>query len=124
MPEVNVEINGKKYRMACEPGQEEHLLGLAGEFNRRVEEFKGIFGEIGDIRMTVMAGIALIDELAVAEAKIAALQRDVATLSAAGQSVAAEMDDLEARFARRLNDAARKIESIATAIDEAGAPTS
>jgi cell division protein ZapA len=124
MPEVNVEINGKKYRMACEPGQEEHLLGLAGEFNRRVEEFKGIFGEIGDIRMTVMAGIALIDELAVAEAKIAALQRDVATLSQAGQSVAAEMDDLEARFARRLNDAARKIESIATAIDEAGAPTS
>jgi len=121
MPEVNVEINGKKYRMACEPGQEEHLLGLAGEFNRRVEEFKGIFGEIGDIRMTVMAGIALIDELALAEAKIAALQQDVATLSAAGQSVSAEIDELEVKFARRLNDAARKLEAIATAIDEAGA---
>lgn len=122
MPEVNVEINGKKYRMACEPGQEEHLLGLAGEFNRRVEEFKGIFGEIGDIRMTVMAGIALIDELAVAQGRIAALEQDVATLSQAGQSVSAEMDDLEMRFARRLNDAARKLEAIATAIDEAGAP--
>jgi len=121
MPEVNVEINGKKYRMACEPGQEEHLLGLAGEFNRRVEEFKGIFGEIGDIRMTVMAGIALIDELAVAEAKIAALQQDVATLSQAGQSVSAEIDELEVKFARRLNDAARKLEAISAAIDEAGA---
>jgi cell division protein ZapA len=124
MPEVNVEINGKKYRMACEPGQEEHLLGLAAEFNRRVEQFKQVFGEIGDIRLTVMAGIALIDELAIAESRIAELQQDVATLSEAGQSVSAEMDDLEARFARRLNDAARKIESIATAIDEAGAPTS
>lgn len=122
MPEVNVEINGKKYRMACEPGQEEHLLGLAGEFNRRVEQFKQVFGEIGDIRLTVMAGIALIDELAIADGRIAALQQDVATLSQAGQSVSAEMDDLEARFARRLNDAARKIEAIATAIDEAGAP--
>lgn len=121
MPEVNVEINGKKYRMACEPGEEAHLLGLAGEFNRRVEEFKGIFGEIGDIRMTVMAGIALIDELAVAEAKIAELQHDVATLSAAGQSVSAEIDDLEVKFARRLNDAARKLEAISAAIDEAGA---
>jgi cell division protein ZapA len=124
MPEVNVEINGKKYRMACEPGQEEHLLGLAAEFNRRVEQFKQVFGEIGDIRLTVMAGIALIDELAIADSRIAELQQDVATLSEAGQSVSAEMDDLEARFARRLNDAARKIESIATAIDEAGAPTS
>lgn len=123
MPEVNVEINGKKYRMACEPGQEEHLLGLAGEFNRRVEQFKQVFGEIGDIRLTVMAGIALIDELAIADGRIAALQQDVATLSQAGQSVSAEMDDLEARFARRLNEAARKIEAIATAIDEAGAPT-
>jgi cell division protein ZapA len=122
MPEVNVEINGKKYRMACEPGQEEHLLGLAGEFNRRVEEFKGIFGEIGDIRMTVMAGIALIDELAVAEGKIAALEQHVATLTQAGQSVASEMDDLEAKFARRMNDAARKLEAISAAIDEAGAP--
>lgn len=122
MPEVNVEINGKKYRMACEPGQEEHLLGLAGEFNRRVEQFKQVFGEIGDIRLTVMAGIALIDELAIAEGKVGALEQDVATLSQAGQSVSAEMDDLEGRFARRLNDAARKIEAIATAIDEAGAP--
>jgi len=32
------------------------------------------------------------------------------------------MDELEARFARRLNDAARKLEAIATAIDETGAP--
>jgi len=122
MPEVNVEINGKKYRMACEPGQEEHLLGLADEFNRRVEGFKQVFGEIGDIRLTVMAGIALIDELAVADRRIAALQQDVAVLTDAGQSVSAEMDELEARFARRLNDAARKLEAIATAIDETGAP--
>ena len=122
MPEVNVEINGKKYRMACEPGQEEHLLGLADEFNRRVEGFKQVFGEIGDIRLTVMAGIALIDELAVADRRIAALQQDVAVLTDAGQAVSAEMDELEARFARRLNDAARKLEAIATAIDETGAP--
>jgi cell division protein ZapA len=122
MPEVNVEINGKKYRMACEPGQEEHLLGLAEAFNQRVETFKQVFGEIGDIRLTVMAGIALIDELAIAEGKIQGLQHDVAALTDAGQSVSAEMDELEAKFARRLSDAARKLEAIATAIDETGAP--
>lgn len=121
MPEVNVEINGKKYRMACEPGQEEHLLGLAGEFNARVERFKQVFGEIGDIRLTVMAGIALIDELSVAQERIEVLSQHAETLAQAGQSVAAEMDELEAKFARRLNDAARKIEAIATTIDEAGA---
>ena len=28
MPEVNVEIDGKKFRMACEEGQQAHLLEL------------------------------------------------------------------------------------------------
>jgi cell division protein ZapA len=69
-----------------------------------------------------MAGIALIDELAIAAGRIETLQQDVAALTEAGQSVSAEMDELEAKFARRLNDAARKLEAIATAIDETGAP--
>lgn len=121
MPEVNVEINGRKYRMACEEGQEAHLLGLAERFNRQIDGFKGTFGEIGDNRLTVMAGIAVVDELAEAERRIAQLQQDLAQLSQAGDALGREADELERKFAKRLNEAARKIESIATALDEAGA---
>ena len=56
MPEVNVEINGRKYRMACEEGQQGHLIALAERFNASVEGLKGAVGEIGDNRLTVMAG--------------------------------------------------------------------
>lgn len=121
MPEVNVEINGRKYRMACEEGQEEHLLGLAERFNRQVDQFKDGFGEIGDNRLTVMAGIAVMDELLEAERRIAKLEEDIATLTQAGEALTAESDELEQRLARRLNEVARKIEAIATAIDETGA---
>jgi cell division protein ZapA len=121
MPEVNVDINGRKYRMACEEGQEEHLLGLAGQFNRYIDAFKGDFGEIGDNRLTVMAGIAILDELAEANRKIGELQQDVASLTRAGEAISHEAEELEQKFAKRLNDAARKIEAIAQAIDETGA---
>ncbi len=121
MPEVNVDINGRKYRMACEEGQEQHLLGLADRFNQHIDAFKGTFGEIGDNRLTVMAGIAVLDELAEAERKIAELRRDVASLTGAGEALTREAEELELRFAKRLNEAARKIESISTAIDETGA---
>jgi len=121
MPEVNVEINGRKYRMACEEGQENHLLGLATRFNQQIDGFKGTFGEIGDNRLTVMAGIAVLDELAEAERRIAALEQDVAALSQAGQSLSGEAEALERKFAKRLNDAARKIEAIAAVIEETGA---
>ena len=75
MPEVNVEINGRKYRMACEEGQQAHLIGLADRFNAQVEGLKGAVGEIGDNRLTVMAGIAVLDELSEAERKIKAMTR-------------------------------------------------
>jgi cell division protein ZapA len=120
MPEVNVEINGRKYRMACEEGQEAHLLGLAERFNSHIDAFKGGFGEIGDNRLTVMAGIAVLDELADAERRIALLKEDVANLTAAGEALTQEAEELERKFAKRMNEAARKVESIATAIDETG----
>jgi cell division protein ZapA len=121
MPEVNVEINGRKYRMACEEGQEPHLLALADRFNRSIEGLKGTFGEIGDNRLTVMAGIAVLDELAEAESRIAALQKELSDASASGQQVTQQAASLEHLFAQRLAEAARKLEAVATAIDETGA---
>jgi cell division protein ZapA len=122
MPEVNVEIDGKKFRMACEEGQEQHLLTLAERFNRTVIGLKGSFGEIGDNRLVVMAGIAVLDELAEAEDRIEALKQDIADLTSAGRELTIEAEELEQSFARRLSDAARKVEAIAQAIDETGAP--
>ncbi len=122
MPEVNVEIDGKKFRMACEEGQEQHLLTLAERFNRTVIGLKGSFGEIGDNRLVVMAGIAVLDELAEAEDRIEALKRDIADLTSAGHELTTEAEELERNFARRLSEAARKVEAIAQAIDETGAP--
>ena len=78
MPEVNVEINGRKYRMACEEGQEAHLNMLAETFNGKIEALKQSFGEIGDSRLTVMAGIAAVDELFEARREVERLQQSVA----------------------------------------------
>ncbi len=121
MPEVNVEINGRKYRMACEEGQEPHLMELAERFDKSIDGLKGTFGEIGDNRLTVMAGIAVLDELVEAESRISALERSVAELAEAGRQVGHQHQTLEQLFAQRLAEAARKLEAVATAIDETGA---
>jgi len=120
MPEVNVEINGRRFRLACEEGQEDYLRGLVDQFNQQIEGFKGQFGEIGDNRLVVMAGIAVLDELGETKRTIAKLERDIEKLTLAGQAMHKESEELEARFARRMAEAARKLEAIATAIDETG----
>ena len=123
MADVLVEIDGKKYRMACEDGQEEHLLALANRFNKTVLDLKGDFGQVGDNRLVVMAAIAVLDELGEAEKRIDSLKADIAELTTAGRDLTIEAEEMEQKFARRLAEAARKVESIATAIDETGSPT-
>jgi len=118
--EVSVEINGRKYRMACEDGQETHLSSLATRFNSYIDDYKGTFGEIGDNRLTVMAGIAVVDELVEAERKLEQLRGELQTVTKAGNDVAAEAETMESKFAAKLADVARRIESIATAVDAAG----
>lgn len=120
MPEVSVDINGRKFRMACEEGQEQHLQDLAHRFDQQLESFKGSFGEIGDNRLTVMTGLAVLDELVEAEKKLGALQTELDQVTAAGQAVADESDELEGKFASKMEEVARRLELVATSIDATG----
>lgn len=63
MAHVTVTIDGKQFRMACEDGQERHLENLALDLDNRIRLVRESFGEIGDLRLTVMAALMVTDEL-------------------------------------------------------------
>jgi cell division protein ZapA len=77
MHHINVTINGRQYRMACEEGQEARLLKLAESLEARVESLRGKFGEIGDSRLTVMAALTVCDELVDATQRIRNLEEEL-----------------------------------------------
>src|SRR4051794_26901348 len=87
MPQVTVTIAGRSYRMACGEGEETHLEGLAALYDGKIQEMRGSFGEIGDMRLHVMAALTLADDLAETRRRMAALEEEIAalrTLAAAG----------------------------------------
>src|SRR5436305_12767118 len=75
MPQVSVTINGRKFRVACEEGQENHLTKLAADLDGRIEKLRAEHGEIGDARLTIMAALTLADELAELGGKLRRLAR-------------------------------------------------
>ena len=116
MPQVSVTIAGRAYRMACDNGQEEHLIGLGRHLDARIDELRAAFGEIGDMRLSVMAAITMADELAEARRRLASLEENVAQLSLERSSSGDREAATQARLAELVADAADRIERLADAL--------
>jgi cell division protein ZapA len=112
MAHVSVTINGRQFRMACDDGQEDHLLKLAAEVNEKVDQLKGAFGEIGDTRLTVMAAIMVADELADVRRRLKAAEAELAALRDARSLLAERAVEREASMAGTLDEAAASIERL------------
>lgn len=116
MGQVNVTINGRQYRMACEDGQEGHLMGLAQDIESRIAGLRAAFGEIGDQRLTMMVAIMVADELHEANRRLAALTAECEALRDSGAAAAARAEAGEQAAAEALSSAAQRIERLAQGI--------
>src|SRR6202166_3971519 len=110
MNHINVTINGRQYRMACEEGQEARLLQLAESFETRIENLRGKFGEIGDARLTVMAALTVCDELLDAGDRIRSLEQKLAALRDLRAAAADKTRSTQIAMANALNSTADRIE--------------
>jgi cell division protein ZapA len=103
MAQVEITINGRDYRVACEDGQEAHLANLAGYIDRKIGDLVKDVGQIGDTRLMVMASLLVADELSDTRDELAAAQ---ASASAAA--------------ARQLDALTERVESLAERLEAAG----
>jgi cell division protein ZapA len=112
MAQVSVTINGRQFRMTCEDGQEEHLEKLARELDARIGGLRAKFGEIGDTRLTVMAAITVVDELAEAGTRVKRLEEELAALQGARTAISDRNKAAQTSIATALSAAAERIEGI------------
>ncbi|MFC4623682.1 cell division protein ZapA [Daeguia caeni] len=116
MATVTVTIDGKSYRMACDEGQEEHLAGLAARFDQYVTHLKSSFGEIGDLRLTVMAGIMVMDELDELQKRLQRIENELDSLRQARDEALNRADRNDAALTDLLSNIAVRLEQMAARI--------
>ncbi|HTO33711.1 MAG TPA: cell division protein ZapA [Pararhizobium sp.] len=124
MAQVTVMIDGKAYRMACEEGQEDHLTELATRFDQYVSHLKSQFGEIGDLRLTVMAGIMVMDELSEVDRKLKSLQTEADNLKQGRDATQSDNARAEEALASALSEVTAQIQGIAQKLSGKAAPVS
>ncbi len=113
MPSVSVMINGKAYRMACDEGQEQHLLGLGERLNEAIDDLRAAFGEIGDQRLIVMAAITMADRAAESARRLAEAKSQLSELRNEASKSPARERQVEEEVARAVNEAAERVTEIA-----------
>ena len=126
MPEVEIEIGGRRFEVACQPGEEDYLISAATALNEEASNIGQQSGRLSESRMLLMAGLMLADQMGSFKDKLA--KRDVeltdarseisklqAKLSASLLS-GAENEELVSGFEKTLTDIADKAEHLASKI--------
>ena len=119
MAHVQVTIAGRSYRMACGDGEEKHLEDLAAALDSKIGDMRRAFGEIGDMRLQVMAALTLADELAETKGRVEALEREIAALKAVSAAADERSDKSERQLADALVKAAEQVEILARSLGHA-----
>lgn len=109
MAQVTVVINGRKYPIACDDGQEAHLTRLGSYIDKRIGELVAAIGQVGDARLLVMVCLLIADELSDAYAELEGYRGPNE-----GEKGRTQVDDaisggIEA-LAKRIDDIAERLE--------------
>ena len=115
MGEIAVTIGGRRYPVACDDGQEEHVAKLAAYIDRRAGELAESVGKVGEARLLVMISLIVADELADAYDEVDRLQSRAKTVEKTVERKARSDTEaaIETRFAPIVEALAERIESIA-----------
>ena len=80
MANVNIKFNGKDFLLSCEDGQEEHLLELAENLNKRFTELKQSLGNIGENKLLIISSISIMDEYFETKKKVEEQKKELENL--------------------------------------------
>ena len=98
MPQISVTIDGRKYRLACNEGEEARLESLAGMIDEKIGEMRTAFGEIGDQRLVIMAALTIADNLAEARDEAAAQRKRSDEADERANAIVSTIDELGSRL--------------------------
>ena len=127
MPEVEIEVGGRRFEVACQPGEEDYLISAATALDKEASSIGDQLGRLSESRMLLMAGLMLADkagnlreklaksdaDLTAAISEISRLNAELSSSSIPGNENAA----LSAEFEKTLIDIAEKAERLADKID-------
>jgi cell division protein ZapA len=120
MPEQMVQIGGKEFLVACQPGEERYLLAAAKALDTEAQTVISQVGRLPEGRMLLMAGLMLADRVAGLEDQLRTAEAELRTLKArpAPEPQRVEVPVIPAAVTDGMAEIAARAEALAEQIEE------
>lgn len=84
MPEIDIEIGGRVFQVACQDGEQHFLQSAAQLLDNEAQSLADALGRVPETRMLLMAGLMLADKTAGLEEELRLAEQKLAELTARG----------------------------------------
>lgn len=126
MGQINVSINGRTYPVACDDGQEGHLMELADYISGHADGLASQLGNIADSRLLLMTSLLVADELSDALKRLGDVEAELEILKTAKRALGngtsgaeARSEEDEAQLVEILGRATKRVQDIAARVASA-----
>ena len=113
---ISIMLNGRKYPVSCDYGQEENVLRLDSYIDNIYSGLSEQIGAVSEGRLLVMTGLLVADELSEAYDEVEKLQQEAK--EAAEQARGQTLEEIEDSLSQLLNKLSDRIEHIADSLQK------
>ncbi len=128
MPEVDIQIGGRVFQVACQEGEEHFLRSAAQLLDNEAQSLADALGRVPETRMLLMAGLMLADKTAGLEEELRVAESKAQTPAAPAQvktetvQVHVEVPVIPPEVGQALAKLAAEAEAVAAKTEAALAP--
>ena len=94
MSEVEVDVGGRKYAIACNPGEESEVLAASEELNKEAKNMINAIGKVPDVKLLLMAGLMVSGRLKNIEKELLTKNKEILEINTASLTLKDQIQEL------------------------------
>ena len=94
MSEVEINVGGRKYAIACNPGEESDVLAASEELNLEAKNMINAIGKVSDVKLLLMAGLMVSGRLKTIEKELSKKNEQISELNTASSTLKDHIQEL------------------------------
>ena len=94
MSEVEINVGGRKYAIACNPGEESDVLAASEELNLEAKNIINAIGKVSDVKLLLMAGLMVSGRLKTIEKELSKKNEQISELNTASSTLKDHIQEL------------------------------